>query len=148
MDPCCAVCLLFDWVGWWKFFGLLHSATDRFYTYPSGPLFIKYQVSWNLEAARLDVLMIVLLQNLTGISAEPLTRSWSSVRGIGKVRTRISRLITHVWFIAVNNESISFSSDKCNAELFGIASESRLCQIWSLIFYTVYRNCKYWDGKF
>ena len=120
------------------------------------------------------VLMIVSLQNLTGISAALLTRSKSNLRAIGKVRTRTSRLldfaitcgktsvrlvrrvlglynrvgVTRVWFIAVNNESIWFNSNKCNGALFGIASEPRLCQIWSLTFYTVCTYCKCWDGKF
>ena len=50
------------------------------------------KISWSLEAARLDIIMIVLLWNLTGISAALLPRCLSNLRAIGKVFTRIPRL--------------------------------------------------------
>ena len=50
------------------------------------------QISWSLEAARLGVIMIVSLWNLTGISAALLPRCLLNFRAIGKVKTRISRL--------------------------------------------------------
>ena len=43
------------------------------------------QYLWNLEAARLDVIMIVSLWDLTGISAALLLRCLSNFRMIGKV---------------------------------------------------------------
>ena len=43
------------------------------------------QISWNLEAARLSVIMIVSLWNLTGISAALLPRCLSNFRAIEKV---------------------------------------------------------------
>ena len=43
------------------------------------------QISWSLEAARLDVTMIVSLWNLTGISAAVLPRCLSNFRSFGKV---------------------------------------------------------------
>ena len=51
---------------------------------PSGKTSYR-QISWKLEAARLHVIMIVSLWNLTGISAALLPRSLSNVRAIGKV---------------------------------------------------------------
>ena len=50
------------------------------------------QISWSVEAARLDVIMIISLWNLTGFSAALLPRCLSDFRAIGKVKTRISRL--------------------------------------------------------
>ena len=50
------------------------------------------QISWSLEAARLGVIMIVWLWNLTGISAALLPRCLLNFRAIGKVQTWISRL--------------------------------------------------------
>ena len=50
------------------------------------------QISWSLEAARLDVAMAVSLWNLTGTSAPLLPRYLPNFRAIGKVWTRISRL--------------------------------------------------------
>ena len=50
------------------------------------------QISWSLEAARLDVAMVVSLWNLTGTSAALLPRYLPNFRAIGKVQTRISRL--------------------------------------------------------
>ena len=50
------------------------------------------QISWSLEAARLDVAMVVLLWNFTGTSVAALPRYLSNFRAIGKVQTRISRL--------------------------------------------------------
>ena len=50
------------------------------------------QISWRLEAARLDVILILSLWNLTGISAAVLPRCLSNFRAIGKVLPRISRL--------------------------------------------------------
>ena len=47
--------------------------------------------SWKLEAERLDVVMIVSLWNLTGISAALLPMCLSNFRAIEKVWTRISR---------------------------------------------------------
>ena len=43
------------------------------------------QISWSLEAARLDVAMIVSLWNLTGTSAAALPRYLPNFRVIGKV---------------------------------------------------------------
>ena len=43
------------------------------------------QISWSLEAARLDVVMVVSLWNLTGTSAAALPRYLPNVRAIGKV---------------------------------------------------------------
>ena len=43
------------------------------------------QISWSLEATKLDVLMIVSLWNLTGISAALLLRCLSNFRTIKKV---------------------------------------------------------------
>ena len=43
------------------------------------------QISWSLEAARLDVTMVVSLWNLTGTSAAALPRYLSNFRAIGKV---------------------------------------------------------------
>ena len=51
-----------------------------------------HQISWSLEAARLGVIMIVSLWNLTGISAALLPRCLINFRAIGKVQTRTSRL--------------------------------------------------------
>ena len=50
-----------------------------------------HQISWSLEAARLDI-MSVSLWNLTDIVAELLLGPLSNCRAIGKVQTRISRL--------------------------------------------------------
>ena len=50
------------------------------------------QISWSLEAARLDVAMVVSLWNLTGTSAAALPRNLPNFRAIGKVQTQISRL--------------------------------------------------------
>ena len=50
------------------------------------------QISWSLEAARLDVAMVVSLWNLTSTSAAALPRYLPNFRAIGKVYTRISRL--------------------------------------------------------
>ena len=49
------------------------------------------QISWSLKAARLGIIMIVTLWNLTGISAALLPRGLSNFRAIGKVETQISR---------------------------------------------------------
>ena len=43
------------------------------------------QISWSLEAARLDVAMVVSLWNLTGTSAAALPRYLPNFRAIGKV---------------------------------------------------------------
>ena len=43
------------------------------------------QISWSLEAARLDVVMVVSLWNLTGTSAAALPRYLPKFREIGKV---------------------------------------------------------------
>ena len=43
------------------------------------------QISWSLEAARLDVAMVVSLWNLTGTSAASLPRYLPNFRAIGKV---------------------------------------------------------------
>ena len=43
------------------------------------------QISWSLEAARLDVAMAVSLWNLTGTSAAALPRYLSNFRAIGDV---------------------------------------------------------------
>ena len=50
------------------------------------------QISWSLEATRLDVIMVVWLWNLTGTSAAALPKCLLNFRAIGKVQTRISRL--------------------------------------------------------
>ena len=50
------------------------------------------QISWSLEATRVDVIIIVPLWNLTGISAALLPMCLSNFKTIGKVETRISRL--------------------------------------------------------
>ena len=50
------------------------------------------QISWSLEAARLDVAMVVSLWNLTGTSAASLPRYLPNFTAIGKVKTRNSRL--------------------------------------------------------
>ena len=51
-----------------------------------------HKISGSLEAAILDVIMIVSLWNVTGISAALLPRCLSNFEAIGKVETRISRL--------------------------------------------------------
>ena len=43
-----------------------------------------HQISWSLEAARLDVAIIVSLWNLTGTSAAALPRYLPNFRAIGK----------------------------------------------------------------
>ena len=43
------------------------------------------QISWSLETARLDVIMIVSLWNLAGVSAALLPRCLPNFRAIGKV---------------------------------------------------------------
>ena len=43
------------------------------------------QISWCLEAARLDIIMIILLWNLTGISAALLSMCLLDFRVIGKI---------------------------------------------------------------
>ena len=48
-------------------------------------------ISWCLEAAKLGVIMTVLLWHLTGISAALPLRCLSNVRAIWKVLNRISR---------------------------------------------------------
>ena len=50
------------------------------------------QISWSLDAARLDVAMVVSLWNLTGTSAAVLPKYLPNFRAIGKVWTWISRL--------------------------------------------------------
>ena len=50
------------------------------------------KISWSLDVARLDVITIVWLWNLTGISASLLTKCLSNFKAIGKVWTRISPL--------------------------------------------------------
>ena len=50
------------------------------------------QISWSLEAARLDVAMVISLWNLTATSAAVLPRYLPNFRAIGRVSTRISRL--------------------------------------------------------
>ena len=58
------------------------------------------QIPWSLETARLDVLIIVSLWNLTGISAALLPRCLSNFRAIGKVWIRLSLLrvfMTRFW---------------------------------------------------
>ena len=66
---------------------LLHWTT----LHSSSPRFTKCtetsyrQILWRLEAARLDVMMIVSLWNLTGISAALLPICLSNFRAIGKV---------------------------------------------------------------
>ena len=52
------------------------------------------QISWSFEAARLDVIMIVSLWNLTGISAALLPMCLSTFRMIGKVWTQSHRFET------------------------------------------------------
>ena len=50
------------------------------------------QISWIIEAARLDVAIVISLWNLTGTSAAALARYQPNFRATGKVSTRISRL--------------------------------------------------------
>ena len=50
---------------------------------PSGKT--SYRQIRSLEAARLDIIMIISLWNLTGISAAPLPRCLSNFKAIGKV---------------------------------------------------------------
>ena len=50
------------------------------------------QISWSLEATRLNVIIVVSLWNLTGTSAAALPMCLLNFRAIGKVQTRISRL--------------------------------------------------------
>ena len=50
------------------------------------------QISWSLEATRLNVIIAVSLWNLTGTSAAALPMCLLNFRAIGKVQTRISRL--------------------------------------------------------
>ena len=50
------------------------------------------QISWSLEAARMDVTMIVSLWNLTGISASLLSMCLSNFIAIGQVKIWISGL--------------------------------------------------------
>ena len=51
-----------------------------------------HQISCSLEATKLDVIIIVSLWNLTGISSALLPMCMSNVIAIGKVQTRITRL--------------------------------------------------------
>ena len=46
------------------------------------------KISWSLEAARLDIIMIVSLWNLTGMSAALLSRCMLNFRAIGKSSNR------------------------------------------------------------
>ena len=48
--------------------------------------------SWNLDTARLNLMIIVSLWNMTGISATLLSRCLSNCRAIAKVWTRILQL--------------------------------------------------------
>ena len=50
------------------------------------------EISWSLEATRLDVIMVVSLWHLTGTSAAALPMCLLNFRAIGKVQTRISWL--------------------------------------------------------
>ena len=50
------------------------------------------QISWNLEAARLNVIMVESLWNSTGFSASLLPRCLSNFRATGRVWSLISRL--------------------------------------------------------
>ena len=50
------------------------------------------QISWSLEAGRLDVIIVTSLWNLTGILAALLPRCLSNVEAIGEVWTQILRL--------------------------------------------------------
>ena len=50
------------------------------------------QISWSLEATRLNVIIVVSLWNLTGTSAAALPMCLLNFREIGKAQTRISRL--------------------------------------------------------
>ena len=50
------------------------------------------QISSSLEAARLDVIIVISLGNSTGISTVLLPKCLSNFRAIGKDYTRISRL--------------------------------------------------------
>ena len=55
------------------------------------------QISWNLEAARLDVTLVVSRQNLKSISAVLLPSGLSNFIGIWKVKTPISPLRVSTW---------------------------------------------------
>ena len=62
---------------------LLYSPTLSFYSQSSKTSYRK--ISWSPEAARLSVIIIVSLWNLTGISAALLPMCLSNFRTIGKV---------------------------------------------------------------
>ena len=51
-----------------------------------------HHISWGFEAARLNIIIVVSLWNLTGISAALLSRCLSNLRSIGNIQTRVSRL--------------------------------------------------------
>ena len=57
----------------------------------SGKMFY-HQISWSFEAARLGVMMIISLWNLTGISAVQLPRCLSNFRAIRNDSNQISRI--------------------------------------------------------
>ena len=60
----------------WSVVQVLYPQSDKTYC---------RQISWSVEAARLDVIMIISLWNLTGFSAALLPRCLSNFGAIGKV---------------------------------------------------------------
>ena len=74
-------------------FSLVIVAFDTIWRQRPGPLFTtRRRLVTSLEDGRLDVIMILSLWNLTGISAALLLRCLSNVTAIGKGKTWISRL--------------------------------------------------------
>ena len=51
-----------------------------------------HQILWILEAVGVDIILIISVWNLTGISAALLPRCLSTFRAIGKVLTQISQI--------------------------------------------------------
>ena len=80
------------WNVFYQYFNRNWPCYKRFLLYSLSGKTSYHQTSWCLEAARLDVIMIVSLCNLTGISAALLPRCLSNFWAIGKVETWISWL--------------------------------------------------------
>ena len=78
------------WLLLLSWFDLCWVATQGLYSLSGRTSYRK--ISWNLEAVRLGVIMIVLLCNLTGISAAKLPMCLSNFRAIEKVEARTSSL--------------------------------------------------------
>ena len=69
---------------WWRHQMSCNDLAHQGLYSPSGETPYR-QISWSLEAARLDVAMVVSLWNLTGTSAAALPRYLPNFRAIGKV---------------------------------------------------------------